>query len=209
MIDHSGAGPVARHDRFTGHCGVPFPRRRTVWTAERGGCLVADPVPWLYCSGQLGVGQQAALVEFLGVEAGGARRYWPPDWRRVSRGGGWLYGGRAPRSAAIAECAAFRPVPSGVSMIMSAACSRSAGASSLRTAIRAVLILRCCHLLDQGHHLRLEGRVGPVVARDRQTLRLDQHARWCGCAETGGRRAPPFRFRVDLSLPVALHFGAG
>jgi hypothetical protein len=65
-----------------------------------------------------------------------------------------------------------------------------------------------CHLLGQGHHLRLEGRVGPVVARDRQTLRLDQHARWCGCAGTGGRRAPPFSFRVDLPFPAALHFQA-
>jgi hypothetical protein len=25
---------------------------------------------------------------------------------------------------------------------------------------------RCRHLLGQGHHLRLEGRVGPVVTRD-------------------------------------------
>jgi hypothetical protein len=54
----------------------------------------------------------------------------------------------------------------------------------------------------------LEGRVGPVVARDRQALRLDQHARWCVCAETGDRRAPPFSFGVDLLFAVVPHFQA-
>jgi hypothetical protein len=120
---------------------VPFPRRRMVWIAERGGCFVADPVPWLYCSGQLGVGQQAALVEFLGVEAGGhgilaaglaSCQSW---WRLVVRRARSPLGGYSRVRSSPA-------VPPGVSMITSAACSRSAGASSLRTAIRAVLIPR-------------------------------------------------------------------
>jgi hypothetical protein len=43
--------------------------RRARLVAERGGLLVADPLPELDRAGQFGVGQQAGLVELFGVEA--------------------------------------------------------------------------------------------------------------------------------------------
>ncbi len=43
---------------------------RSRWSVAEGGrCLVADPFPELDASGQLGVGQQGAFVQVLGVEA--------------------------------------------------------------------------------------------------------------------------------------------